>query len=116
MQNSKWELVASILVIAIGIGWLLNTLDILPTIDWLWTIAIAIIGTLSIVFGGVNKLSMVVGPFLIFASVCSILRQTKILPLDVEIPLLILVLGCLLFVARILNLPAPKCMQEEEEE
>ena len=113
MTNSKGMLAISILTIAVGAGLLLNAMDLLPPIDWLWTIGLCIAGILAMVFGGINKLTGVIGLFLIFASIFSVLRQTNLLPLKYEIPLLIIVLGCLLFLAEILDLPLPQCLKDE---
>lgn len=112
MKRSKGMLVISILTTAVGAGLLLNAMGLLPPIDWLWTIGLFVAGVLMMGLGGIDKLTAVIGPFLIFASICSILRQTDVLPVKYEIPLLVIVLGCLLFLAEVLNLPAPRCLQD----
>jgi len=116
MKNSKGMLVISILTVVIGAGLLLNAMGLLPPIDWLWTLGLCIAGILTLTFGGINKLTVVAGPFLIFASLTSILRQTDLLPLKYEIPLLIIALGCLLFLVEVLHLPIPRCLQDEDED
>ena len=115
MKNSKGILIVSILTMAVGAGLLLNAMDLLPKIDWLWTIGLFVAGVLTLTFAGMNKLSVIVGPFLIFASLLSILRQTNMMPLKYEIPLLILALGCLLLMGELLDLPVPRCLQDSED-
>jgi hypothetical protein len=115
MKRSKGMLVISILTTAVGAGLLLNAMDLLPPMDWLWTIGLFVAGILMMALGGINKLTAVIGPFLIFAALCSVLRQMEILPFKYEIPLLVIVLGCLLFLAEVLGLPAPRCVQDSPE-
>lgn len=103
-----------ILVILLGVTWLLNVLKILPGVDWIWTAGLAAVGILTLAVGGINKLTVVVGPFLMVASVCSILRQTGRLEIDREVPVLTIVLGCLLLLVQLLNLPLPEMLTPEE--
>jgi len=116
MKHSKGMLVISMLTTTVGAGLLLNAMDLLPPIDWLWTIGLFVAGVLMMTLGGINKLTAVIGPFLIFAALCSVLRQTEVMPVKYEIPLLVIVLGCLLFVSEILDLPAPRCLHEPSED
>ncbi len=71
------KLIAPILTIIVGLTWLLNTLNIIPGVDWAWSIGLATVGILSVAVGGFNKVSIVTGPFLIIASVFSVMRQTR---------------------------------------
>jgi hypothetical protein len=108
------KLTVPILTILVGVTWLLNVLDIIPGVDWIWTAGLAAVGILCLLIGGVNKLSIVIGPFLLAASVASLLRQTDKLALDREIPILVIVLGLLMLVSQLLHLPLPKTLQEGE--
>ncbi len=89
---SKKPIVVSVLIIALGIAWLLNTLHVIPGVDWVWTLGLGISGVLVVAAGGLNKLTFVVGPFLIIASVLSVLRQTGVLRADIEVPVLVILL------------------------
>jgi hypothetical protein len=100
-------LVVPILLITFGTGWLLTTLGIAPRIDWVWTLGIAIVGILTFALGGVDKVTVVVGPFFLLSSFLSILRQTERIRIDVEIPILIIATGILLLVARLPSVPVP---------
>jgi len=77
-------------------------------VDWLWTGGLAVVGILMLVIGTIDKLKGVLGPFLIIASICSILRQTERLSIDKEIPILVIVLGILLVIVNVINFPAPE--------
>ena len=110
------ELIAPILVIALGVTWLLNVLEIMPGVDWIWTIALAAVGVITLLLGGINKLTGVVGPFLMIASVCSLLRQTGQLPTDREVPILTIILGVLMLLVQLLNLPMPEALKPTKDE
>ena len=112
-QESK-QYVVPVLVIAVGIGWLLNVQGVFPPVDWLWTGGLAVVGILMLVIGTVDKLKGVVGPFLIIASICSVLRQTETLSIEKEIPILVIVLGILLIIVNVMNLPTPESMKQNE--
>lgn len=77
-------------------------------VDWIWTLSLAIVGFLAFVVGGFDKVTAVVGPFLILASCLSLLRQTGRLSLDVEIPILVILAGVLALIARLPAIPVPK--------
>ena len=57
---------------------------------------------------GIDKVSVVVGPFLLIASAFSVLRQTDQLALDLEVPLLVIVFGVLLLLTRVPAIPVPR--------
>ena len=67
-------------------------------------------------FGGVNKLSMVVGPWLLVASISSLLRETGRLRVAHEVPILTVALGILLLLAELCRLPLPRWIREEDSE
>jgi hypothetical protein len=62
-------------------------------VNWFWTGGLAAAGVLALAVGGLNRLAVVAGPFLMAASVCSVLRQTGRLPAAQEFPILTIVLG-----------------------
>ena len=114
-MSSGKRFVVPILVILLGVTWLLNVLEIIPGVDWMWTVGLAAVGILTLTAGGINKLTLVVGPFFMVASVCSILRQTGRLEIDREVPILTIVLGCLLLLVQLLKLPLPDILKPDED-
>jgi hypothetical protein len=100
-------LVVPILLINFGVGWLLTTIGVVPQIDWAWTLGIGVVGVLAFALGGIDKVTVVVGPFFLLASFLSILRQTERLRIDLEVPILVIAMGILLLVARLPAIPAP---------
>ena len=108
MMPDKKTLLLPILLITVGAGWLLTTLGVLPGIDWVWTLGLAVTGLLTFAVSGFDKVTVVIGPFFIVASCLSILRQTKGLPPGIEVPILVISVGVLLLVARTPAIPSPK--------
>ncbi len=108
----KKSLILPIALITVGSGWLLSTLGYVPSVDWLWTLGLAVVGLLTFLVGGVDKFTVVVGTFFIIASVASVARQTGRLPLNLEVPILVIVSGILLLVARSSRIPTPKWLEE----
>jgi hypothetical protein len=104
----------SVLVIALGTAWLLNTLNFIPGVDWLWTGGLGIAGILVLAINGINRFTFVIGPFLLITSVFSILRQTGRLRPNIEVPVLFIVFGVLLLLAMLLPLATPEFLGEEQ--
>jgi hypothetical protein len=113
MNAQSRTLFIPLLLIVLGTGWLLTALDVMPRVDWAWTLAVAAIGVLAFVMGGINKVTVAVGPFFILASCLSLLRQTGRLSVNVEVPVLVIAAGILLLVARSPAIPAPKWLIED---
>jgi hypothetical protein len=106
--NSRAPLVIPILIIVVGVGWLLTAQGFAPGVNWIWTLGLGVIGVLTFaVSKGVDKVSIVIGPFFLLASLLSVLRQTGQLSLDIEVPVLVISIGILLLVAQLQAVPKP---------
>jgi hypothetical protein len=105
-------LVVPIVTTVVGVAWLLNVLQVMPGVDWLWTAGLAAAGVLALAVGGLNRVSVVIGPFLLVSSVLSVMRQTGKLAVDREMPILVIVLGLLMLVAQLARLPLPEALQD----
>ena len=114
MSNSAKGLAVPVLIVAVGVGWLLNSLGVLPGVNWVWTAGLAVLGIVAIACGGLNKVTIVVGPWLLIASVLSVMGQTGKLSIDVEVPCLVIVLGLLMVVAKLSPLPIPDWILEDQ--
>ncbi len=112
MKPDKKTLLLPALLIVVGVGWLLTTLGVAPGIDWVWTLGLAGAGLLTFVVGGFDKVTLVAGVFFIITSILSVLRQTGRLSFDVEVPILVILAGVLLIVARHPAVPMPKWIIE----
>ena len=107
MDPNRKTLVVPVLLIALGTGWLLTAAGVAPGVSWVWILGLAAVGVMTLVAGGIDKLTIVVGPLFILASVLSMLRQTGRLHIDFEVPILVIAAGVLLLVARSPALPMP---------
>ena len=107
--NSRAPLVIPILIIVVGVGWLLTAQGFGPSINWVWTLGLGVIGILTFVISkGFDKVSVVIGPFFLLASLLSVLRQTGQLSLDIEVPVLVISIGALLLLAQRPAIPKPR--------
>jgi hypothetical protein len=107
-SNSRAPLVIPILIIVVGVGWLFTAQRFGPGINWVWTLGLGVIGILTFVVSkGCDKVSVVIGPFFLLASLLSVLRQTGRLSLDLEVPVLVIGIGALLLVAQLPAIPKP---------
>lgn len=112
MKNGKASIAFPILIIAIGIGWLLTTHNLLPGVDWIWILSLGVLGGSTLAVWGIDKVAIVVGPFLIVCTFLSLLGQTGRMSVDTEVPLLVTLAGVLMLVSRCLPVPVPKWMIE----
>jgi hypothetical protein len=106
-SNHRAPLVIPILIIVVGMGWLLTARGFGPGINWVWTLGLGVIGILTFVLSGFDKVSVVVGPFFLASGLLSVLRQTGDLRLDIEVPVLVITIGVLLLVAQLPAIPQP---------
>jgi hypothetical protein len=56
----------------------------------------------------------VTGPFLIIASVFYVMRQTGKINIDLEVPILVIVLGVLMLISQLSKLPLADALKEKE--
>jgi hypothetical protein len=107
MKSSLHFFIISLLTIGLGIGWLMNMFPSVPNAHWVWTLGMGLAGLLVIALCGVNKLTVVTGPFLIAASVFTILRRSGTFDLHHEMPALVIALGALMLLSVLAPVPAP---------
>lgn len=105
--NSRAPLIIPILIMLVGTGWLLTVQGFSPGVNWIWALGLGVVGILTFVVSGFDKVSVVVGPFFLVASVLSVLRQTGRVAFDVEVPVLVIAIGALLLIAYFPVVPTP---------
>ncbi len=49
-----------------------------------------------------------IGPFFLVGSLLSVLRQTEQLSIDIELPILVILIGVLIIIAQLRVVPLPK--------
>ena len=112
-RQPKGPLILGILIITVGVGWLLTAQGFAPGIDWIWTLGLGIVGVVTfIVSGGLDKASVVIGPFFLVGSLLSILRQTGRIETNIEVPILVILVGVLVVIAQMSFVPNPKWIKE----
>src|SRR5258708_2695526 len=107
MKGPKGGFAVPVLIIVVGVGWLLTAKGVGAGVNWVWTLALAFLGIVPFVTSGIDKVSIVIGPFFLMASLVSVLGQTGRLDIDTEVPILVIVVGVLLLVARLPAIPSP---------
>jgi hypothetical protein len=117
MPSNRASLVVPVLIIVVGVGWLLTAQGFAPGINWVWTLGLAGIGILTFVVSkGLDKVSVVIGPFFLLASLLSVLRQTEQLRLETGVPVLVISVGALLLIAQLPAIPKPSWLLEPSAE
>jgi hypothetical protein len=97
---------APILITTVGTGWLLTVRGVIPGVQWVWVLVLAVLGAFLLCVN-VNKVSIAVGPSLMAAAALSMLRQTGWIAINTEVPLLTMIVGSLWTAAYLLPVPLP---------
>ena len=108
---AKSTLIVPVLLITIGVGWLLTTLEVAPDFEWEWTLGLAVTGYLLFATLGVDKFTIVCAPLLFAASILSIFTQNGSMSLGIMIPILVIMTGVLLLIARRPSVPSPSWIE-----
>lgn len=112
--SPKKPIVLGILIMTVGLGWLLTAQGVGEGINWVWTLGLGVVGILTFVLsGGIDKASIVIGPIFITGSILSILRQSGQLKSDIEIPLMVILIGLLLILAQLRQIPVPRWLMTD---
>jgi len=95
------------LVTAIGIGWLLTARGIVPGVDWAWIACLGVTGVLILAVRGIDRVTVIVGPFLLLSTLLSFLRQSGRMSIETELPVLVIAIGLLMLGSNLSDLPDP---------
>jgi len=101
----------SLAIIALGVFWLLNVLQIMPSVQWLKTGGLALAGVLVLLIGGKTRLALVIGPLLIFASAITLFSQLELMPPRTEAPVLLIAFGVFMFISQFITNRPPRDIQ-----
>ncbi len=116
MNYFKAGIVVAVGIMAVGVCGLLNNLDVLPGVGWFPPGGLAVAGGLLFLLTGVNKLSFVLGPFLLVGAVLSVLHQLGRVETSIVLPLLLILFGLLLLLSFVLHLKMPEALQIADED
>ncbi|HMA32567.1 MAG TPA: hypothetical protein VKT00_12200 [Casimicrobiaceae bacterium] len=92
-------------LIVVGAGWLLWEYRLFPDVDWIIALCFVAGGVAVIVIDGINKNSVVVGPFLIAVGVAWLLHDQYWVRWRIIVPAMLVLLGALMLVARSPRIP-----------
>jgi hypothetical protein len=95
-------------LIVVGLVWLAWQFRIFPDIDWIIAAGLVAGGIAVLVFDGVTKSSVVIGPFLMATGGAWALHEFQRVEWKYLIPTLLVVLGALMLVARNPGIPERK--------
>jgi len=109
-DNTRRLVAVPLVIIVLGLAWLLTTLGVGAAIDWMSAAGLGLVAVVALLLGGLNKLTVVVTPWFLAASACSVLHDTAVVGANVIVPVLVILLGCLVLAAVLLNLRAPGFM------
>ena len=113
MHLERMKFAAPIIVVLLGVSWLIDTWDVVAGVNLVLTVGLAAAGVCVPVIGGIDKLTVVVGSFLIAVSVCRFLSRIGSLGEGVEKPIYVIILGCLLLLVQVARLPTPSILTRE---
>ena len=92
-------------LIVVGLGWLLWELRLFPDVDWIISLCFIGAGIAVMAIDGINKNSIVVGPFLIAMGVAWLVHDRYGTHWRFIIPALLVLLGGLMLAARSPRIP-----------
>jgi len=93
-------------LIVFGIAWLLWYFRMFPDLDWIIAAGMAVAGIAILAFDRITKTSVVTGPFLIAAGIAWFVHDKYRYTWSVLIPVLLILLGLLMLIARLPQIPA----------
>ena len=92
-------------LIVVGIGWLLWEFRLFPDVDWIIGLGFIVAGIAVVAIDGINKNSVVIGPFLIAVGLAWLAHDRFGTHWRYIIPLMLVLLGLLMLIARSPRVP-----------
>lgn len=92
-------------LIVVGLGWLLWEFRLFPDVDWIIGLGFIAGGIAVMAIDGVNKNSVVIGPFLVAIGIAWLAHDRYGIHWRLLIPVMLVLLGALMLVARSPKVP-----------
>lgn len=92
-------------LIVIGAGWLVSSLNIAPAVSWIIVLGLIVAGVAVLLLEGTRGRSLVTGMMLISGGVAVFAHQFYAMSWSVLLPLLMMLLGVLMLLARVDGVP-----------
>ncbi|STQ90598.1 hypothetical protein [Iodobacter fluviatilis] len=100
MLEKKRSAVLPVVLIAVGGGWLINELQLMPQMGTLIILGLIAAGIAVLALEGINKSSVVTAPMLIATGFALYLKDYHGVGLKLSIPALMVLAGLLMLLAR----------------
>ena len=100
-------------LIVVGLGWLLWEFRLFPDIDWIIGLGFIVAGIAVLAIDGINKNSVVVGPFLVAIGVGWLVHDRYGIYWRLIIPAMLVLLGALMLIARSAKVPERRSRQRD---
>ena len=101
-------------LIVVGLGWLLWEFRLFPDVDWIISLAFVAAGAAVLAIDGINKNSVVVGPFLIAIGLAGLLHDRYGTHWRFIVPVMHVLLGALMLVARSTKVPERRARRPDD--
>jgi hypothetical protein len=101
-------------LIVLGAAWLLWYLQWIPDVNWLVAAALMVGGVAILVLDGITKKSVVAGPFLFALGIAVVLHQGWYFSWRGLLPVLLMLLGVLMLIARRSDIPMRRGERSDE--
>jgi len=92
-------------LIVVGLGWLLWEYRLFPDVDWIISLGFVVGGIAVLAIDGINKNSVVIGPFLIAVGIAWFLHDQYRTTWRFIVPAMLVLLGVLMLIARSPRVP-----------
>lgn len=104
-QGTMRDASIPITLIVVGTGWLLWELRLFPDVDWIIAIGFIAGGIAVLAIDGINRNSVVVGPFLIAIGIAWLLHDRYWVSWRLIVPSMLALLGVLMLISRSRRIP-----------
>ncbi|MGA2550247.1 MAG: hypothetical protein ABSF50_08860 [Burkholderiaceae bacterium] len=94
-----------VILILFGAAWLARELGWFHQIHLVLAVGLIVLGIAILLGEGINRSTVVTGPFLIYVGAAWLIHDQALVPDQVLWPVGVIVLGVLLFVARLPSIP-----------
>ena len=93
-----------VIVIVLGSAWLLTSLKVLPQIDWVFVLLLALFGILMLIIRPLSRGRLVAGATMLSIAIGEVLQDLAMISRTVEIPALVILGGLYALIAQCLPL------------
>jgi len=112
-KGKQTGVICPVLMMTVGLGWLFTVWNVDVRIHWVPVLGMAVTGALVLLLGGLDKVTVVLGPLLLITTFFALLRQTGYISFDVELPCLLFAAGLLMLMAHLAPIPTPRWLVEQ---